>query len=119
MLLKAAYFSVIGMAQTTLLTWGNDILPAINRGRNVFFIHWPHAGQGHNVRAWSELIVAERVFLGKAYSASFAMEIQRQGQRIGQLWSETLRYHKNVAYSHEVAQVREAVEWLVINAKSL
>lgn len=41
------------------------------------------------------------------------------GQRIGQLWAETLRYHQNVAYLHEVQQVQNAVEWLRANADEL
>ena len=41
------------------------------------------------------------------------------GQRIGQLWRETLRYHKNRAYLYEVRQVREATEWLLVNSDDL
>lgn len=119
MLLKAAYFSAIGMAETAPISWPTEIQPAINRGRNVFLIAWPVSGQGHNVRAWSELLVAERVSLGISYSPDFAVHVQREGQRIGSLWSETLRYHKNVAYLYEMTQVREATEWLMVNADIL
>lgn len=40
-------------------------------------------------------------------------------QRVGQLWSETLRYRSNVAYEFEMVQVREAAEWLLTNAATL
>jgi hypothetical protein len=115
MLLKAAYFSVIGVAPDTLIDWKLSILPAIERAKKQFQIGWPSKGQGHNIRAWAELLVAERVDLGTAYPVPFGLAVQRQGQRIGQLWSETLRYHSNVAYLYEVAQIREATEWLLVN----
>jgi hypothetical protein len=116
MTLKAAYFSLIGLAETATITWGGDILPAINRGRTVHGIAWPYAGQGHNVRAWAELLIVERAATpGAAYPPALGREVQACGQRIGRLWSETLRYHKNLAYLHEVAQVRQAAEWLLAN----
>src|SRR5205085_55562 len=49
MTLKAAYFSLTGYAENAVLTWGADILPAINRARTILGITWPVAGQGHNV----------------------------------------------------------------------
>jgi hypothetical protein len=119
MTLKAAYFTLIGLADTTAISWNRDIRSAIDRGRNTFHIAWPYSGQGHNVRAWAELLVAERVVLGVAYPVSFGVAVQRHGQCISQLWNETLRYHKNVAYVYEVTQVREATEWLLGNATAL
>src|SRR5262249_29685825 len=100
MTLKAAYFSLIGRAETDVLTCAGDILPAINRGRAVLGIAWPHQGQGHNVRAWAELLVLERAATpGWAYPApAFGTEVQSVGQRFEPLWRETLRYHKNFAY---------------------
>lgn len=119
MLLKAAYFAVIGVADTDPITWNGDIVPGINRRRITFHIVWPHPGQGHNVRAWSELLVLERVALAMGFPRRFEREVQRQGQRVGQIWSETLRYHKNLAYLHEVTQVREAAEWFLVNVDLL
>lgn len=119
MLLKAAYFSCLGLPELSLLSWASDILPAIDKAKKTFKIAWPKAGQGHNVRAWSELLIAERAMTVNAYSPSFGLEVQRQGQRIGQLWSESLRYHKNVAYLHEVRQAREGTEWFLINSDAL
>jgi hypothetical protein len=120
MTLKAAYFSLIGLAETVPITWPGHIQPAINRGRNPpFGIAWPTQGAGHNVRAWAELLVAERALSPAAYPGPFAREVQRCGQRIGQLWRETLRYHQNFAYLYEVRQVREAAEWLLVHADEL
>src|SRR5438105_4955713 len=50
MLLKAAYFSLIGLPETQSLSWGADLRPAIVRGR-VLGVPWPRQGEGHNVRA--------------------------------------------------------------------
>ena len=77
-------------------------------------------GAGHKVRAWAELLVAVRALSpATAFTPTFGLEVQRRGQRIEQLWRETLRYHKNHAYPHEMRQVREAAEWLLINANAL
>jgi hypothetical protein len=116
MTLKAAYFRLLGLAETAVIGWGANILPAINRGRNVLGVVWPVPGQGHNVRAWADLLIAERAaMLGAAYAPVFGLQVQECGQNIGSLWSETLRYHKNVAYLYELRRVREAVEWLLVN----
>jgi hypothetical protein len=116
MILKAAYFALIGLAETDVITWQGDLQPAINRGRTLN-IAWPQQGAGHNIRAWSELLVMERALSpGGAYVTPFDRDVQRQGQRIGELWRETLRYRKNIAYSHEVRQVRESAEWLIVNS---
>src|SRR5689334_22497668 len=67
MTLKAAYFSLLGSGETAVLTWAGDIVPAINTGRGMG-IAWPPQGQGHNVRAWAELLVLTRAATpGAAY----------------------------------------------------
>ena len=119
MILKAAYFSLIGLPDTRALTWGADLRPAIARGR-AMGIGWPPAGEGHNVRAWAELLVVVRALApATAFAAPFALEVQRHGQRIEQLWRETLRYRKNYAYLYEVRQVRESTEWYLIHSPRL
>jgi hypothetical protein len=119
MTLKAAYFTLMGRPETDVLTWGADINPAI-AGGFVLGIAWPQQGKGHNVRAWAELLVLRRATMpGAAYEAAFGRKVQEHGQNIGQLWNETLRYHKNVAYLHEVRQVRNSVEWLMTNSHAL
>lgn len=116
MTLKAAYFALIGVADTAILTWNGDLRPAINRGRGMG-IAWPHRGDGHNVRAWAELLVAVRALAPvTAFPPTLALDVQRRGQRIGQLWSEILRYRRNYAYLYEVRQIREATEWLLVNS---
>jgi hypothetical protein len=119
MTLKAAYFSLIGLSETHVLTWNADIQPAINRGRDLG-IAWPAQGAGHNVRAWAEFLVAVRAMSpATAYASPFDLEVQRRGQRLAQLWRETLRYCKNNAYWYEMRQVREAAEWFLVHARVL
>lgn len=121
MTLKSAYFSLLGLAEHDVITVPGHIQPAINRGRAApLSIAWPNPGAAHNVRAWAELLVGVRALApATAYNAVFAGQVQRCGQRIGQLWREVLRYHKNRAYLYEVRQVREATEWLLINSDHL
>jgi hypothetical protein len=119
MTLKAAYFLLVGLTETDQITWQGHLQPAINRGQGMGIV-WPKPGAGHNVRAWAELLVAERALEpATAYATKFGLDVQRQGQRIGQLWRETLRYSGNLAYSHEVTQVRNAAEWLLVNSHIL
>src|SRR5438105_9517147 len=121
MTLKAAYFSLFGLADDDVITVPGHIQPAINRGRAApLAIAWPNQGAGHNVRAWAELLVGVRALApATAYGPAFATQVQGCGQRLGQLWRETLRYHKNRAYLYEVRQVREAAEWLLVNSANL
>ena len=117
--LKAAYFRLIGVGLNVHLTMPGHILCAIQRGRSLQ-ISWPRRGDGHNVRAWAELLVLERAMgPGAGYTNNFALAVQRNGQQIGQLWNETLRYHKNVAYPYEVRKVRLAAEWFLIHQQQL
>ena len=117
MTLKAAYFTLIGLGESAPITVGAHIRPAIARGQSL---HVPWPGAGHNVQAWSGLLVAERAATaGMAYTPELGQEVQANGQRLGQLWRETLRYHKNIAYQYEVRQVRQAAEWFLVNSELL
>jgi hypothetical protein len=119
MMLKAAYFALIGVPETTAITWNGHLRPAISRGV-AMRIAWPNQGAGHNVRAWAELLIATRALSpATAYPVGFGLRVQGSSQRIGQLWSEILRYRKNHAYLYEVRHVREAAEWLLVNGQLL
>jgi hypothetical protein len=84
-------------------------------------IAWPAQGQWHNVRAWAELLVTVRASgAATAYaSPGFGAQVLSMAQRLEGLWSETLRYHKNVAYPYEVQRVRAAAEWLLAHTRVL
>jgi hypothetical protein len=117
MTLKAAHFSLTGLLPMTPITKMHLKL-AIQRGTTLG-VAWPTKSY-HDVRGWAELLVAERASTpGKAYQPGFAREVQSCGQQIRELWNETIRYHKNVAYVFEVQQVREASAWLLVNSLDL
>lgn len=118
MILKAAYFSSVGIAENAALTMAHHIQPAIQRGQSLG-IAWPNQGRGHNIRAWSEWLVLARASSATPYPSAFGLEVQHYGQRFEPLWRETLRYRKNHAYLHEVRQAREAAEWLLVHSLSL
>jgi hypothetical protein len=119
MTLKAAYFSVIGMAEADTITWGGHLRPATQQGRTLG-IAWPAPGEGHNVRAWAQLLIATRASSPlTTYTVPFGLEVQRRDQGFEHVWRETLRYRKNHAYSYEVKQVRESAEWLLIHSNRL
>ena len=121
MILKAAYFSLSGLAEDDAITWPGHIQPAISLGKAApLNIAWPNQGAGHNVRAWAELLVGVRALApATVYDPGFAARVQACGQCIWQLWRETLRYHKNRAYLYEVRQVREATDWLLVHSDDL
>lgn len=119
MSLKAAYFALIGHPETDALSWPAHISPAINAGR-AMGIAWPRSGDGHNVRAWAEFLILVRATNpATAYPPDFALAVQTNAQRIGRLWRENLRYHKNIAYQFEVSQMRDATEWMLVNSNNL
>ncbi len=119
MILKAGYFSLLGVAEVDSITWRRHLLPAIDRGR-LLGIAWPRQVEGHNIRAWAELLVRVRASSpATSYPVPFGREVQRQGQRLEPLWREILRYRKNESYLHEVTQVRKATEWLLVHSNQL
>ena len=119
MIIKAAYFSFLGIHDAQDLSWSIDVRPAIRAGRQLGIL-WPPHGEGHNVRAWGELLInARSTSAASAFPIAFGHDVQRHCQRIGQLWRETLRYRKNHAYLHEVNQVRVSAEWLLVHSHAL
>ena len=116
MTIKAAYFSSVGLPERDAITWSGHLRPAISMGRTSG-INWPPQGEGHNVRAWAQLLIAERDKTpATAYASPFRLRVEWHSQRIEPLWRESLRYRRNAAYAHEVEQMREAAEWFLVNS---
>ncbi len=121
MLIKAAYFTAIGFSRTQVIQFG-DLNDARNRAiLPPYNITWPNVGKFHNVRAWCDYLVAYRSHSpGIPYAdPGFGGEIKRRGLQIEPIWRETLRYHNNLAYPHEVERMRSAVAWLVRHSLDL
>jgi len=119
MVLKAAYFSVIGFAETQPITLAD--LRAAALTAPGLGVSWPGPNRFHDLRSWAELLVATRSsVLGSAYPlARFGQQVLDTGRRLQLLWCEVIRYHRNVAYAYEVEQVRAGVHWLVLNSVRL
>jgi hypothetical protein len=119
MTLKAAYFAATGFAEDRVIAM-SDLRNAVDVGI-ASAINWPRQGQLHNVRAWAELLVSLRINTpGLSYlDPAFGDRVSDTSRRLEPLWSERLRYHKNVAYPFEVRRVREAAGWLLFNSLSL
>lgn len=74
----------------------------------------------HDVEAWAELIVAYRSSRNRVYSERrFAARLLANVRAIAERWTEALRYHKNVAFAHELNAVRTACSWIVTHRKSI
>ena len=119
MTLKAAYFDALGFTEDQEIT-RIDLNKAVEFGKSSM-VSWPKKGQLHCIRAWAETLVVRRGSMeGTAYDRpEFGLEVASRGQRLEHYWSESLRYHKNIAYPHEVLRVKEAVEWLLVNSYQL
>jgi hypothetical protein len=117
MTLKAAYFQIIGFADSQRITMAD-----LNAAR----LSAPRLGVAplanlHDLRGWAELLVTTRVSIpNRAYSIpGFGNSVVTAGSQIHALWREYLRYHRNRAYEHELAQVQVASQWLLLNSNNL
>ncbi len=113
MTIKAAYFAATGFEDGRAITIG-DLRDAVN-SRLASTIDWSGQGRLHHVPAWAELLVELRASDPKLVYADpkFGGEIVGMGRRFRRVWSETLRYHENVAYEHEVRRIRDAADWFL------
>lgn len=119
MAIKAAYFSGLGLSAAHPITM-TDLGVAINHTAKSLGIAWPSAGRLHNLECWAQLLVAHRASYHRPYSdPALGRNVLRHAGIAYSRWRETLRYHKNRAYGHEVAQMRLAASWFQINARRL
>jgi hypothetical protein len=115
MLLKAAYFRVLRFGDTTPVD-----LPAMRAavGDNPASVARTLGLAGtrnlHDIGAWAELLVAFRTTHGPVYpDVRFGVVLIDRVGVVRERWSETIRYHKNTAYEHELERVESACRWLV------
>lgn len=118
MTLKAAYFHLIGFPPTQRITMA-DLRRAAANAPSLGIV-WP-GNNLHNLEAWTQLLVLSRAATpGWAYAdTSFGNRVVAIGRQLQHLWNEVLRYHRNVAYLYEVARVKTATEWLLLNSLQL
>jgi hypothetical protein len=117
MTLKAAYFDLIGFPPNQIISKA-DLKGASANAAKLGFV-W--TGNFHNLELWTQLLVLTRASTpGWRYTdVNFGNAVVARGRQLQRLWNEVLRYHKNVAYPHEVEQVQRAAEWLLLNNTQL
>lgn len=117
MTLKAGYFNAIGFPPAQVITAGN--LRGAAASAPSFGFLW--TGNLHSLSSWSELLVRTRGRTpGLSYpDPRFGDAVLRQVRPLEGTWAETLRYHRNVAYAHEVDLLEQAAGWLLANARLL
>jgi len=114
-LLKAAFLRLAGHADDEPISigvlWGYVGQKPTSMARSFGL---PGAKNLHDLVAWAELLVAYRASRpALVYPDSwFGKVLARNVLVVSQRWTEGLRYHKNVAYEHELVAVRTACKWL-------
>jgi hypothetical protein len=121
MTLKAAYFRLRGFAAARRIQAADRAQAAVDA--RALGVAWPRNANAHNPELWSELLVQSRATLGLPYPApggrAFGVQVVANARRVYRVWRETLRYHKNVAYPHEVTQTRDAADWFLLHSRQL
>ena len=109
MTLKSAYFNILGFAEDRPIT-RRDLQDALHPQRGL-----------HHLGLWAQALVGLRAGTpGLAYAdPPFGSEVAARAQSLYSLWSETIRYHKNMAHLHEVALARGEAEWLLAHSLEL
>jgi hypothetical protein len=119
--LKIAFLRLVGHADdvhipiATLWNYVGQRTTTVARSLGL-----PGATNLHDLTAWAQLIVAYRAHHGPAYAnADFAGALVANVTEVGARWSETLRYHGNVAYAHELDRVRTSCVWVSSNSETI
>ncbi len=117
MWLKAAYFTAFRYRGDQPIT-ATDLRAVIELAPSVG-VAW--AGRNlHHLPSWARMLIETRQEFGLEYPTRlFSADLIRNTNRVYLIWRETLRYHPNVAYDHEVGAVRRCVDWFRDHADSL
>ena len=115
MILKAAFFEVSGFSNIQAITI-NDLRTGLRTWAGAV----SHSNL-HHLGLWAEALVTLRASKpGLAYAdPALGSQVTAKAHSLYALWRETIRYHKNTAYRHEIAQARDAAEWLLIRSTDL
>lgn len=119
MVLKSGFLRLVGHTDedpiTTGMLWDYAGTRPTSTARSLGL---PGATNLHDLAAWAELIVAVRQRRGRDYAdPGFAALLVTTVRTVHDRWTEALRYHRNVAYSHEGTRVRLACHWVVSNRR--
>ena len=123
MTLKGAYFPPYrvprGSSPSASPTSGPPRRPGLGLG-----VAWPgHPGRYnyHDIEAWALLLASARASRpGQSYAdPMFGGRVVDESRHLKRVWSEMLRYHKNVAYDFELRRARDAASWLLAHSSDL
>lgn len=112
MILKSAFFQCQGFSESQRIEL-RDLISALQRNASRPNLH--HLG------LWADVLVQFRISTpGFAYpDPTFGTLIRSKASAIYQIWRETIRYHKNLAYLHELNRIRNDVQWLYAHGRDL
>ena len=106
MLLKCAYFQVIGVPDT------HNLVSHLQGART--HASW-RGGNLHNLRSWFWLLNDVRSLRGVPWSPVTAATVERHVLTVDANWRESLRYTAFAATEVELNQVFLSVDWLRAN----
>jgi hypothetical protein len=109
MLLKAAYFRLIGFGETDRIQL-SDMYNARNRANSTFAIGW--TGNLHDLPGWNYLLIEEHRYLGAPLNLGLRSDLSAHISRIHVNWREYLRYHPNQPTRRELERVVTGATWL-------
>jgi len=115
MLLKAAYFRLLGFAVDRAIS-PSDREQARGEYGKLGLVQ--KLGQ-HDLTGWAQLLVAKRYDLRTPHTPGVDRQIVNQAQTIYDHWLETMRYHSTRVYRQEFESVRDAVLWFHKNERIL
>lgn len=104
MLLKTAYFRVVGIAA------GDNIAPHLRTAHRD--ARW-RGGNLHNLQSWFYLLNDVRFFQGNPWNPVLASRIERHVLTVDAHWRETLRYTPLAATDVELEETLASVDWLL------
>jgi len=113
MLLKAAYFRVIGLAATVPIT-RQHLRNA--RAEAAILGVVPDDEQFHNVAFWGEIVIKKRTQQARALSPVLADGLEQSTKRLSQNWYVEMRYRSIQGVSkQDVEDVLDDVIWIKSN----
>ena len=110
MLLKAAYFRLVGYGLNQTITVQHMQTAKAYAVKNL---HCPWYGNLHDLRGWQSLLTEERRVRAVPYDGLFSRSLNAYVTRLALNWSEGLRYHAMQPYRGELRTCVRAVIWLM------
>ena len=113
MLLKSAYFRLIGLGETVPIT-RQHLQQARSEAKSAGVVTVDE--QFHNVEFWGELIIKIRLGQSRGFSETFAASLKHHTKRLAQNWFVDLRYQSLQGISkQDLEDALDDVIWIKSN----